>query len=90
MLTRSFKIGMNAGHIVTPVIHVNQYDHDEQWIFTLVDETGAVYTPSTGGIVGLKSDGNVIVNAGTVNSSGQVVINETQQMTAAARHCATA
>ena len=84
MLTRSFKIGMNAGHIVTPVIHVNQYDHDEQWIFTLVDDNGVVYTPSTGGIVGLKADGNVILNAGTVNSSGQVVINETQQMTAAA------
>lgn len=83
MLTRSFKIGMNAGHIVTPVIHVNQYDHDEQWIFTLVDDNGVVYTPSTGGIVGLKADGNVILNAGTVNSSGQVVINETQQMTAA-------
>lgn len=84
MLTRSFKIGMNAGHIVTPVIHVNQYDHDEQWIFTLVDDNGVVYTPTTGGIVGLKADGNVILNAGTVNSSGQVVINETQQMTAAA------
>ena len=82
MIERSFKIGVNAGFSVAPVIHVNQYDHDEVWYFTLIQEDGQVYKPSTGSIVGVKADGNVI-NSGTVNSSGQIVINETQQMTAA-------
>ena len=83
MIERSFKIGVNAGFSVAPVIHVNQYDHDEVWYFTLIQEDGQVYRPSTGSIVGVKADGNVIINSGTVNSSGQIVINETQQMTAA-------
>ena len=83
MIERSFKIGVNAGFSVAPVVHVNQYDHDEVWYFTLIQEDGQVYRPSTGAIVGIKSDGNVIINSGTVNSSGQIVINETQQMTAA-------
>jgi len=83
MIERSFKIGVNAGFSVAPVIHVNQYDHDEVWYFTLIQEDGQVYAPSTGSIVGVKADGNVIINSGTVNSSGQIVINETQQMTAA-------
>ena len=84
MITRNFDIYLNAGVAVAPVINVNQYDHDEQWIFTLYEENGEVYVPSTGAIVGVKSDKHGIVNSATVNQDGQVVINETQQMTASA------
>jgi hypothetical protein len=49
----------------------------------LYTEGGQKFTPSTGAIIGIKSDGNAILNSGTVNSDGQVVITETQQMTAA-------
>lgn len=83
-IERHFTIGLNAGYSIAPVIHVNQYDHNEVWYFTLMNENGEIYTPTTGGIVGVKSDGNAIVNSGTVDSNGRVVINETQQMTAAA------
>lgn len=83
-IQRIYKLYLNAGVSVAPVIHVNQYDSGEQWIFDLYTETGTKYTPKTGAIVGLKSDGNAILNTGTVNSSGQVVINETRQMTASA------
>lgn len=83
MITRNFKLCLNAGVSQAPTINVNQYDRDEQWVFTLYNENGAVYVPSTGSIIGLKSDGHVIVNAGTV-SDGKVVITETEQMTASA------
>lgn len=82
MITREFKLYLNAGVGVAPVINVNQFDQDEEWIFTLLQSDGTVYTPSTGAIIGLKQDGTTILNAGTVNSSGQVVITETEQMTA--------
>ena len=83
MITRNFNLYLNAGVSQAPTINVNQYDRDEQWVFTLYNENGAVYVPSTGSIIGLKSDGHVIANAGTV-SDGKVVITETEQMTAAA------
>lgn len=82
MITREFKLYLNAGTNIAPVINANQFDQDEEWIFTLLTEEGTVYTPSTGAIIGLKTDGTTILNAGTVNSSGQVVITETEQMTA--------
>jgi len=82
MITREFKLYLNAGAGVAPVINANQFDQDEEWIFTLLQSDGTVYTPSTGAIIGLKQDGTTILNAGTVNSSGQVVITETEQMTA--------
>lgn len=82
MITREFKLYLNAGVGVAPVINANQFDQDEEWIFTLLQSDGTVYTPSTGAIIGLKQDGTTILNAGTVNSSGQVVITETEQMTA--------
>ena len=82
MITRNFNLYLNAGHSVPLVINVNQYDQGEQWVFTLYNADGTKYTPSTGAIVGIKSDGLGIINSGSV-VDGNVVINETQQMTAA-------
>lgn len=82
-ITRNFKLCLNAGTQNAPYINANQYDEGEQWIFDLYTEGGQKFTPSTGAIIGIKSDGNAILNSGTVNSDGQVVITETQQMTAA-------
>ena len=82
MITRNFNLYLNAGHSVPLVINVNQYDSGEQWVFTLYNADGTKYTPSTGAIVGIKSDGLGIINSGSV-VDGKVVINETEQMTAA-------
>lgn len=82
MIQRNFNLHLHAGHKIPLVINCNQYDSGEQWLFTLYN--GAVqYTPSSGAIVGIKSDRLGIINTGTVDSSGRVVINETRQMTAA-------
>ena len=83
-MNRYFDIYLNAGNSVPVVINANQYDASETWIFTLYTDDNQQYTPASGSIVGLKSDGHTIANAGTVNSSGQVVITETTQMTASA------
>ena len=83
-ITRNFDLYLTAGKSIPLVINVSQYDQGETWVFTLYTDTGVKYTPSSGSIVGIKSDGYIITNAGTVNGSGQVVITETQQMTAAA------
>lgn len=83
-MNRYFDIYLNAGNSVPVVINANQYDASETWIFTLYTDDNQQYTPASGSIVGLKSDGNTIANAGTVNSDGQVVITETTQMTACA------
>lgn len=83
MITRNFNLYLNAGHNVPLVINANQYDQGEQWVFTLYKDDGTQYTPSSGAIVGIKSDGLGIINSGSV-VDGKVVINETQQMTAAA------
>lgn len=82
MITRNFNLNLYAGHSSPLVINVNQYDSGEQWVFTLYKEDGTQYIPSTGAIVGIKSDGLGIINTGSV-VDGKVVINETQQMTAA-------
>lgn len=83
MITREFNLYLHAGHSIPLVINVNQYDHGEQWLFKLFNSDGTQYTPSTGAIVGIKSDGLGIINSGSVDAQGRVVINETQQMTAA-------
>lgn len=82
-ITRDFKVYLNAGVTVAPVIHVNQYDQGEEWVFTLYTDRGIKYTPSSGAICGIKSDGMGIINTAEVNEDGQVVVEETQQMTAA-------
>lgn len=81
-ITRNFKLYLNAGTASAPYINVNQYDEGEEWVFTLYNEDGSTYTPSTGAIIGIKSDGNAIMNSGSV-VGGKVVITETEQMTAA-------
>lgn len=82
-ITRYFDLYLNAGKTIPLVINANQYDEGESWVFTLYSSNGVQYTPSTGAIVGVKSDGHGILNEATVNESGQVVVTETQQMTAA-------
>ena len=82
MITREFNLYLHAGHSIPLVINVNQYDQGEQWLFTLFNADGTQYTPSSGAIVGIKSDNLGIINSGTVDGQGRVVISETQQMTA--------
>lgn len=84
MITRTFKLCLNAGTGSAPYINVSQYDEGETWLFELYSETGERYIPSTGAIVGVKSDGHGIINTGTVDNEGRVVITETEQMTASA------
>jgi hypothetical protein len=81
MITRNFNLNLNAGHSIPLVINANQYDQGESWVFTLFNSDGTQYTPETGAIVGIKSDGLGIINSGSVVDS-KVVITETQQMTA--------
>ena len=83
MISREFNLYLHAGHSIPLVINCNQYDRGEQWLFTLFNADGTQYVPSSGAIVGIKSDNLGIINSGTVDASGRVVINETQQMTAA-------
>ena len=83
-IVRNFNLYLNAGNGSAPYINVNQYDQGEQWVFTLYKEDGTKYLPSTGAIVGIKADNRGIINTGTVDAEGRVVINETQQMTASA------
>lgn len=83
MITREFNLYLHAGHSIPLVINANQYDRGEQWLFKLFNSDGTQYVPSSGAIVGIKSDNLGIINSGTVDSQGRVVINETQQMTAA-------
>lgn len=82
-LVREFNLYLNAGKSIPLVINVNQYDYGEQWVFTLYSDNGTQYTPSSGAIVGIKSDNLGIINTATVDGQGRVVVNETQQMTAA-------
>lgn len=82
-ITRKFILYLFAGSSVPLTINANQYDSGETWVFSLMNTSGQKYYPSTGSIIGLKSDGHVIANVGTVNSVGDIVITETEQMTAA-------
>lgn len=81
-LVREFDLFLTAGRGLPLLINVNQFDSGEEWHFTLYKGDGTQYIPSTGAIVGIKSDGLGIINSGTV-VDGKVVIVETQQMTAA-------
>lgn len=83
MITREFNLYLHAGHSIPLVINANQYDRGEQWLFKLFNSDGTQYVPSSGAIVGIKSDNLGIINTGSVDDQGRVVINETQQMTAA-------
>lgn len=81
-LVREFDLFLTAGRGLPLLINVNQFDSGEEWHFTLYKGDGTQYIPSTGAIVGIKSDGLGIINSGAV-VDGKVVITETQQMTAA-------
>ena len=83
MITREFNLYLHAGHSIPLVINVNQYDSGETWVFTLFNSDGTQYIPSSGDIVGIKSDNLGIINAGAVDGLGRVLIDETEQMTAA-------
>lgn len=82
-IERTFDLIINAGTSSPLIINANQNDSGEIWKFNLYQEDGTKVIPAAGEIVGLKSDGHAIVNAGVVNPLGQVVITETEQMTAA-------
>lgn len=84
MIIREFNLPLNAGVGTALVINVNQYDSGENWYFTLYEENGMKYTPTTASIVGVKPDGNAIANSATVDENGRVVVEETEQMTACA------
>ena len=81
-ITRNFNLHLNAGASTPLLINANQYDSGEEWVFTLYSDRGVKYTPASGAIIGLKSDGHAIANNATVNGSGQIVVTETEQMTA--------
>lgn len=85
MLDRYFDLYLFAGGRHLPLVFgANQNESGDRWIFSLKDENGVAQPVANGSIIGLKSDGNIIANAGTVDSAGRVVIEETEQMTAAA------
>ena len=83
MITRQFEVYLNPSRKPPLTINVNQYDQGEKWVFTILNEDGTAYTPTTCAIVGRKSDGNGIAVNGTVEN-GKAVIMETEQMTASA------
>ena len=84
MITRHFTLHLNAGCAAPLVINVSQNDR-EIWVFTLIGSNGVQYRPSSGAIIGLKSDKLGILKNGTVDSDGNVVItNDNGQITAAA------
>ena len=83
MITRQFEVYLNPSRKPPLTINVNQYDQGEKWVFTILNEDGTQYTPTTCAIVGRKSDGNGIAVNGTVEN-GKAVIMETEQMTASA------
>lgn len=84
MLDRYFDLYLFSGRHLPLVFGANQGESGDRWIFSLKDENGVAQPVANGSIIGLKSDGNIIANAGTVDSAGRVVIEETEQMTAAA------
>ena len=81
MITREFNLNLNAGRSTPLVIFANQFNSDEQWVFTLFDDNGQQYIPSSGSIVGIKADGLGIINSATV-TAGKVVVDVTEQITA--------
>ena len=83
MITRYFDL-MLFKNGTAPCINVSQSDESETWVFTLYGQGGVKYTPSSGSIVGMKADGHLIAEAGTVDGQGRVVITETREMTASA------
>ncbi|MBR3346273.1 MAG: BppU family phage baseplate upper protein [Solobacterium sp.] len=84
MITREFNLNLHAGHSIPLVINVSQYESNEQWLFTIINQDGTQYRPASASIVGTKSDGYLIDNEATVDSDGRVVVEVTEQIAAAA------
>lgn len=82
-IIKNYRLRLDAGNITPLIIHVNQYDKNEIWNFTLIDYQGNQYITTEAAIVGKKPDGCLIVNNCTV-SEGIVSVEVTEQMTAAA------
>ena len=81
-IIRNFNLYINAGMAVPLVINVNQNDEAETWVFSLFESKGVQYVPSSGTLVGLHTDGTRFSVNGTVNVNGQVVIDQTAEITA--------
>ncbi len=82
-INRYFDLYLNAGQAIPPTIHVNQYDKGEYWFFTLYDENGNKFVPTSASIVGRKADKKAVTTTAVI--SGEYVrVTETEQMTAAA------
>ena len=82
MVTRYFNLFLNSGAGSALLIHTNQYENDEQWIFTLYQDDGSKYVASSSEIVGIRSASQTISQAGSVDSQGRVVINVDDRLTA--------
>ena len=83
MVTRYFNLFLNNGAGSALIIRSNQFESDEQWVFTLYEENGSKYTPIAGELVGLKSDGHIIARSCTVDSEGRIVVNCNGQLATA-------
>lgn len=82
MIQRYFKLFLNAGEELSPVINVNQNDEAETWVFTLFESKGVQYIPSSGTLVGLHTDGTRFSAEGIIDQSGRVIIDQTAEITA--------
>lgn len=84
MITRYFNLFLNNGANSALLFHANQYDTNEQWVFTLYQDDGTKFIPTSGTIVGLRSTRTEISQAGTVDNQGRVVINVVPELVNAA------
>lgn len=82
-ITRDFKLHLNYGSSSPLMIRANQYDSGEIWRFTLFDEDGVKYIPSSAVIIGTTASGALVTREATIES-GKVVVEETRTMTQSA------
>ena len=47
MITRQFEVYLNPSRKPPLTINVNQYDQGEKWVFTILNEDGTQFTPTT-------------------------------------------
>ena len=84
MITKYFNLFLNNGANSALLFHANQYDTNEQWVFTLYQDNGSKFIPTSGTIVGLRSTRTEISQAGTVDNQGRVVIDVVPELVNAA------
>ena len=76
MLVRPFSLDMVPGGVPL-LIHVSQYDSDQQLALSLFSSQGTLVVPPTGvtaAIRGTKLDGNGISNACTVSKTNRIFV----------------